>query len=200
MQSCGCLNDEKRKDKWKFPKPSKGSFLEIIEEIGYNSQRKVEYKCLCKKCGNEILLNKKSIGRRKQCDDCNREDVRNRSFKSIGVKSQNWKGYGDIPKTIFTSIKLGAKRRDKVFDITIEYLDLLWKEQRGKCALSNIPIKISEKVTDNQTTASLDRIDSSKGYIKGNVQWVHKDLNRMKWGLTVEKFIEYCRMVSYANA
>lgn len=26
-----------------------------------------------------------------------------------------------------------------------------------------------------------DRIDPNKGYIIGNVQWVHKHINMMKW-------------------
>ena len=29
-------------------------------------------------------------------------------------------------------------------------------------------------------TASLDRIDSTKGYVRGNIQWVHKDINWFK--------------------
>ena len=39
-------------------------------------------------------------------------------------------------------------------------------------------------------------IDSSKGYIKDNVQWVHKDVNFMKQSLPQEKFIDYCRKIS----
>ena len=45
-------------------------------------------------------------------------------------------------------------------------------------------------------TASLDRIDSNKGYIKGNVQWVHKDVNTMKMDHTQEEFIKICTMVA----
>lgn len=44
-------------------------------------------------------------------------------------------------------------------------------------------------------TASLDRIDSRHGYIPGNIQWLHKDINVMKWDHTTGRFIELCGMV-----
>ena len=48
-------------------------------------------------------------------------------------------------------------------------------------------------------TASLDRIDSSKGYIEGNVQWVHKRVNLMKGNMSTENFIEWCNLVVKNN-
>lgn len=48
-------------------------------------------------------------------------------------------------------------------------------------------------------TASLDRIDSTKGYVEGNVQWIHKRLNIMKGKSTDVTFIKDCeRVVRYA--
>lgn len=48
-------------------------------------------------------------------------------------------------------------------------------------------------------TASLDRIDSSKGYIEGNVQWVHKRINKMKLDDSDTEFIEWCRLIADFN-
>lgn len=48
---------------------------------------------------------------------------------------------------------------------------------------------------DTTGTASLDRIDSSKGYIKGNIQWVHKDINKMKNNYNQAYFINLCALV-----
>ena len=39
-------------------------------------------------------------------------------------------------------------------------------------------------------------IDSTKGYIVGNIQWVHKDINIMKNDLDLDSFIYYCRLVN----
>jgi hypothetical protein len=45
------------------------------------------------------------------------------------------------------------------------------------------------------TTASLDRINSSLGYVEGNCQWVHKVINTMKMALSQDEFIYYCSLV-----
>ena len=52
---------------------------------------------------------------------------------------------------------------------------------------------------ENVQTASLDRIDSTKSYNVGNVQWVHKDINFMKGSLSENKFIEYCNLIVKNN-
>ena len=48
-------------------------------------------------------------------------------------------------------------------------------------------------------TASLDRIDSTRGYTVDNIQWIHKDLNRMKWNLPNDYFINICTLVANHN-
>lgn len=52
----------------------------------------------------------------------------------------------------------------------------------------------------NIMRASLDRIDSSKGYIKGNVQWTTIDANIAKQDMKESDFIELCqKVVNHAN-
>ncbi len=48
-------------------------------------------------------------------------------------------------------------------------------------------------------TASLDRIDSSRGYTLDNIQWVHKDLNKMKTNYPNDYFIKMCKYVANNN-
>ena len=43
--------------------------------------------------------------------------------------------------------------------------------------------------------ASLDRIDNNNGYIKNNVQWLHKDINRMKSNFNQDYFLTLCRKI-----
>lgn len=68
-------------------------------------------------------------------------------------------------------------------------------KQNKKCVLSGIELcfpKVSGIKSKTLITASLDRIDSSKGYVIGNVQWIHKTINTMKMDLADSEFIKLC--------
>lgn len=50
-------------------------------------------------------------------------------------------------------------------------------------------------------TFSLDRIDNNKGYEEDNVQFLHKNINYMKWTHNQDDFIELCRkVIKYAES
>jgi hypothetical protein len=102
-----------------------------------------------------------------------------------------------MPVRYFCAIKGSANRRKIEFSISPEYIWNLFLEQNRKCALSGefISFHICGNKSTTQT-ASLDRIDSSKGYIEGNVQWLHKSVNKMKWDLEQDFFIKMCKKVA----
>jgi len=120
--------------------------------------------------------------------------------RSLGCKSCNsFKGYGEITLDYFTHCKKGAKKRDMDFCVTIEYVWNKFVEQKRKCALSSLEIHFSRKKNSKygyKQTASLDRVDSNKGYVEGNIQWVHKDINRMKQHYDEDFFIKMCHLVA----
>jgi len=92
----------------------------------------------------------------------------------------------------------GAKERGLDFEVTKEEVFQLFEAQGRRCSLSGVSITLASTYEDHRnggTTASLDRIDSSKGYILGNVQWVHVAINMMKGPLTDEDFVRWCRKV-----
>lgn len=111
------------------------------------------------------------------------------------ASSRSFRGVGGVSKTYFTSLIRGARgdkgRRPVEFNVTMEYLAELLEDQKNKCALSGLPIEVRRG-----GTASVDRIDSSKGYIEGNVQWLHKDVNMMKRHYTQEYFTHLCKLIA----
>ncbi len=88
-----------------------------------------------------------------------------------------------------------AKTRSKNFDITIEYLLEVWNAQNGRCPYTGWEL-VHGTGKANLRTASLDRIDSSKGYIKGNVQFVCIVAQYAKHQFTSEQLVEFCKAVS----
>lgn len=102
--------------------------------------------------------------------------------------------YGQLRKSWWNKIEWHAKSRGLEFSITAEYVQELWEKENKKCALSGTPVDWQGINTD--ITASIDRIDSSKGYVKGNVQVVHKHINMMKQAYSNEYFIELCCAVA----
>lgn len=125
--------------------------------------------------------------------------------KSCGCKRRKnlhpkWNGIGDISGNYIDSIKRGAKSRSLDFTITKEYIWDLFLKQDRKCALSGVDIVINFQVSYGlKHTASLDRIDSTRGYIEGNVQWVHQDINYMKSNYTQKYFIDICKKIAKRN-
>lgn len=87
--------------------------------------------------------------------------------------------------------------RDKkqTTDIDIDYLMEIWNEQKGKCAYTDVILtqpNHKNKGENKIYTASVDRKDSSKGYVKGNIQYVSISINYMKSTLSdieMKKFI-----------
>lgn len=113
-----------------------------------------------------------------------------------GNMSYQWKGVGELSSHKFQSIKVGATKRKIEFDISISDAWHQFIFQDRKCALSGIELKFNKThLNRSDTTASLDRIDSTRGYTKENIQWIHKTINKMKMGLDINRFLYLCRLV-----
>jgi hypothetical protein len=100
-----------------------------------------------------------------------------------------WKGHRDLTGVWLTAQAHNASRRGHSWDVTPEYLWQVWVEQRGRCIYTGWELLHGHD-------ASLDRIDNTKGYEVGNVQWVHRQINLMKGTMTEYRFLELCRAVS----
>lgn len=141
----------------------------------------------CSSCGAE-----QSYGRKDHYNSAVRNDWK---CKACTSSTNAYKGkIGPMPVTWFEVKKRGGISRGLVWDLTPEYILGMYKEQEGICKLTGWPIGWSEKGLT--ATVSIDRIDSSEGYLEGNVQLVHKDVNMAKQQYSQDYFIAMCTAVA----
>lgn len=102
-----------------------------------------------------------------------------------------------IPLALFNLIKASAAARALDFAVTAQDLADLFTAQHSRCALSGDVLEMRRKKAGRWIgNASLDRIDSSKGYVKGNLQWVTKAVNFAKQQQSQKEFIDMCKKVA----
>lgn len=176
---------QRRKRRKRIP-GAKYGMLTILEEINHTT-----FKCLCD-CGAVKDISVRCLRDSDRLCSCGCQ----RHPK--GADNSNWKGSGVVSGRYFSVLIKSAEKRGISFDLTIGFLYELLVKQNNRCALSGIEIHCNDAITRLQT-ASLDRIDSTKGYIVGNVQWVHKDINKMKQNYQDEYFIVMCKHVASHN-
>ena len=162
-----------------------GSVFDNLTVIGYvtlpeyNNRKRCVCKCIC---GNTMTIKPESLLINKK-NNCGCID---RSNKVL---------VGKLSKNKFRTFKQNAKSRNIPFDITMIEIWDIYQSQNGKCALTGLPISFGKRAIDTNS-ASPDRIDPTKGYTKDNIQWVHKDINYIKWDLQQDRFIELVRLIS----
>lgn len=161
--------------------------LVVMNYCGSTQKKYMSYwVCKCD-CGNTTLQGQSNLlGGQAQSCGCS---------KGVAKRSRSWRGVGDLSSSYWKRVLHGAKYRELKVEVTIEEAWGLFLEQEGKCALSGTLIEMFKK-HQCSGTASFDRIDSGLGYILGNVQWVHRDVNNMKMHFPESRFIEICKLIT----
>ena len=106
----------------------------------------------------------------------------------------------NIMRMYWVTIQANAINRNMDFKIKPKDLEKKINQQNFKCALSGLNITLpynhNDFLINRNWTASVDRIDSDKPYTKNNIQFVHKDINKMKNNFDEKLFINYCKAVA----
>jgi hypothetical protein len=92
---------------------------------------------------------------------------------------------------LWKQAKHRAKESGLPFDIEISDIDI-----PQECPYLGCPLLVRDK----QLAPSLDRIDSSKGYTKGNIQVISYQANRMKSNATIEDLLAFARGILEVHA
>ena len=157
----------------------------------------------CKFCGEEKLLKEfypngcfadGVIKYRTRCKTCvlkKHKDNQPSLYKTRAQKRSS------SPNAFISAILNHAAKRkqDLGFDIDLGYLIKIFNEQSGNCAISGVKMTYLAGSGRISTNISIDRIDSSKGYLRGNVQFVCDIVNRMKSDMTQKELLFWCQKI-----
>lgn len=101
------------------------------------------------------------------------------------------------PKNFLSNIHNKASKRKQHlgFDIDLMFLLKIYEDQKGLCALSGVEMTYIAGRGRIDTNISLDRIDSSRGYLRDNVQLVCTVVNRMKQDLSQAELVVWCKHI-----
>ena len=96
----------------------------------------------------------------------------------------------DLQKEICSRARRSAKRRGLEYDL--QHGDIVIPET---CPYSKIKLSFNKKDSKEPFYYSIDRIDSSKGYVKGNVQIISFLSNTMKSGASTNQLLTFSKSV-----
>lgn len=166
------------------------------------NSRKRDRKKILVKCDNCGIMFEKPVSEVKRNAEKGRHNYCSRECSIIGAsKARTGKKRGkasdkalkhlkeicDNRRDFYTPYRYTfrcVKRRYQDVDITIDDLVEQWEKQGGICPYTGYLLVLPENGNiysiDFFHRASLDRIDSSRGYVKGNIQFISTPINLMK--------------------
>ena len=112
------------------------------------------------------------------CQKCSR-------VKKNQSKSNNVHTY--LVDIIRNAKSSGIKRGISEFSIDVEYLVELYEKQKGLCSISGIKMTHISGMGKVATNISVDKIDNSKGYVKGNIQLLCLASNMLKLNMSAKE-------------
>lgn len=181
--------------------------------IGYNKEEHYKWKFKCD-CGNTCFTTLDAVqnGLKKTCSSINCQyhtqimSRKSNMFSSESISTfesnllEQLSPAPSIPPIFnandnsininkkWQSLLKSARYREIPVEISKEDMEHLYNYQNRRCALTKIPL--------NTKTASLDRINSQKGYVNGNVQWIFSMVNMSKLFFDQNYFINMCNRIS----
>jgi len=113
---------------------------------------------------------------------------------SVNYRRRQWIE-DNYEKSIYMSVRSRSKREGIEFNL--ELSDIIIPEN---CPYLKVPLTKIQHQGRIWTNASLDRIDPTKGYTKGNVEVVSMLANAMKQAATKEQLIVFANSVLERNS
>ncbi len=134
---------------------------------------------ICEECNQSLNLNKFSLIEKWNPNSDTKNTCKKCSAKlnEKNRRDRDWKV--DASRLLYSNIKSRCKRIGREFSIEIEDITI-----PKKCPVFGFDLKREDRQTW-MCAPSVDRIDNSKGYIKGNVTVVSRRANILKRDATI---------------
>lgn len=131
----------------------------------------------CKKCQDRTTHRLVVKGNYYHCTICSENNSKRHRHK-------HWLRY--------IAQKANARKRPDSEKITEDMLKEIWNKQAGKCALTGVNLGTS----GGYQAASVDRINSERGYTKDNIRLTTWLVNHIRGDLTDKEFTDACNGIS----
>lgn len=159
---------------------------------------------ICTNCGEykdpKHFSKRKDLKHRNFLDYMCNECVKTRSKRAYCETRESklkWRETTDgYIKSMIQRVNNRKKELSDGFKLSFEYVKNIYNEQNGLCNLSGVKMTTITGNGKILTNMSIDRIDSNKGYIVGNIQLVCTIVNIMKTTLSVDEFKTWCTLIS----
>jgi len=136
---------------------------------------------ICEECNQSLNLNKFSLIEKWNPNSDTKNTCKKCSIKIRQTEKLNRDWKVDAARLLYKNIKSRCKRIGKEFSIELEDITI-----PKKCPVFGFDLKREDRQTW-MCAPSVDRIDNSKGYIKGNVTVVSRRANILKKDATLEE-------------
>lgn len=156
----------------------------LLEYCGQNSHGHHLWMWACPQCqGASGPSTISHLNRSKLCRTCSWQRENN----------GRWLGHEQISGSFLYQYRNDARKKGREWQVSPQELWQKWIEQQGRCAYTGWYL-------EHGINASIDRIDSTFGYLLNNVQWVHRDVNRIKSDFSETYFKSLCLGVADFSA
>lgn len=167
---------------------------------------------LCDQCGKSFQKEKgeynrsKKLGRKHFCQQACASSFNNRVRDVSDATKSQWisrlksnNRQDEFSPFRYYRNKAVTKQRLEKYgesDLTLNYLKSLWESQNGICVYTGHKMDLPRNTKEHDKlhtpfSASLDRIDSSKGYVQGNVEFVCLAANYAKNKFDRQQMIDF---------
>ncbi len=170
--------------------------LTVIRQLPINGGRNALWECLCT-CQRAVPVASIALrsGKTKSCG-CLRAKMLKKNRQSVSKEVAARTDEEQVHRRVWAEYKGSTKKLKRVFELSFQEFSVLLSGACYYCGtlpFSGMAPRSScrSKVLRN----GIDRIDSSRGYVVGNVASCCKHCNKAKLDRSVADFINHCRVI-----